>query len=436
MAPPHRSESLRNPPRDQHHASHGNSFTSTAMGHNGSSHRGGGNLERRGHSDGDLLANTLQAPPRHRQGSGFDAASWTELLNHSPEGVDQGRENYDISARRRAMVVEDRRRRLSEHLEGQARRRYSGERGMHRGFPPSRQHADRPLARPLPFGPLEGTAQPTAANSASSDRPPISDGDNRQYGGSREIKLPVWQPDEEISNCPICGNSFTFWYRKHHCRKCGRVVCANCSPHRITIPRQFIVHPPEGGPASPEIKKRNGIDVVDLTGDDEQPPQASQRPMSSDRRIDPALGGGQEVRLCNPCVPDPNPLPHMHPYAPSQRGYPQRNASGSAGQGEERTSGARGWQTLDTLPSLTNRSHFPSPGHHSDRSELFRTEASPFGPPSSRPVNQTARSSAQAMAPPQMPTAYGSAPDQISQQVSRLEFLRLNIIPDLNLALS
>ncbi|KAF2840975.1 hypothetical protein M501DRAFT_902973, partial [Patellaria atrata CBS 101060] len=50
-----------------------------------------------------------------------------------------------------------------------------------------------------------------------------------------------WQPDNEASICPVCGVSFTFWLRKHHCRKCGRVVCDNCSTHRITIPRQFVV---------------------------------------------------------------------------------------------------------------------------------------------------------------------------------------------------
>ena len=429
MAPPQRPESLRHPARDQHHGRHGHSFTSTAMGQNGPSHRRGETLERRGHSDGDLIANGVRGPPRQRQGSGFDAAAWTELLNHSLEVVDQGQDNYDVSARRRAMMVEDRRRRLSEHMEGQARRRISGERGTHRGFPPSRQESGPPLNGPLPFGPLERNAGSTTANSLSFGRPRISDGDNRQYGSSRDIKLPIWQPDEEISNCPICGNAFTFWYRKHHCRKCGRVVCANCSPHRITIPRQFIVHPPDASPASPEIKKRNGIDVVDLTGDDDQQPQASQRPMSSDYRIDPALGGGQEVRLCNPCVPDPNPLPHMHPYVPSPRAYPQRNASGSAGQGEERISGVQGWQAHDTLPSLTNRSHFPSPNHHSDRRAISQTESRPFGSPNSRPVNQTARSSAHAMAPPPMPTAYGSAPDQASQQVSRLEFLRFKHQP-------
>lgn len=70
-------------------------------------------------------------------------------------------------------------------------------------------------------------------------------------------------------------------------RKCGRVVCANCSPHRITIPRQYIVRAPE------ELRlSRAGLS--DLTGDDD----------GSGSRFDlyfnPALGGGEEVRVCNP----------------------------------------------------------------------------------------------------------------------------------------
>ena len=38
--------------------------------------------------------------------------------------------------------------------------------------------------------------------------------------GRREsdIVLPAWQPDSEVAQCPVCGNHFSFWYRKHHCR--------------------------------------------------------------------------------------------------------------------------------------------------------------------------------------------------------------------------
>lgn len=30
--------------------------------------------------------------------------------------------------------------------------------------------------------------------------------------------IPTWQPDSDVSNCPVCDAQFTFWYRKHHCR--------------------------------------------------------------------------------------------------------------------------------------------------------------------------------------------------------------------------
>ncbi|PYH43615.1 phosphatidylinositol-3-phosphate-binding ubiquitin-protein ligase [Aspergillus saccharolyticus JOP 1030-1] len=114
-----------------------------------------------------------------------------------------------------------------------------------------------------------------------------------------EYVRPRWQPDAEVTNCPICGAAFSFWYRKHHCRKCGRVVCASCSPHRITIPRQFIVRDPARSPAGLLVPPRAASAIQ--SGEDD--------PAHSPTTLNPALGGGEEVRLCNPCVPDPNPEP-------------------------------------------------------------------------------------------------------------------------------
>jgi hypothetical protein len=34
----------------------------------------------------------------------------------------------------------------------------------------------------------------------------------------QEILLPIWQPDSDVQNCPVCDKLFTMWYRKHHCR--------------------------------------------------------------------------------------------------------------------------------------------------------------------------------------------------------------------------
>jgi hypothetical protein len=35
---------------------------------------------------------------------------------------------------------------------------------------------------------------------------------------SSDIVLPRWQPDSEVTYCPICGTQFSFFVRKHHCR--------------------------------------------------------------------------------------------------------------------------------------------------------------------------------------------------------------------------
>ncbi len=47
----------------------------------------------------------------------------------------------------------------------------------------------------------------------------------------------VWELDSQVSHCPICRQGFQFILRrKHHCRKCGKVVCDKCSQHFFIIP--------------------------------------------------------------------------------------------------------------------------------------------------------------------------------------------------------
>lgn len=54
-----------------------------------------------------------------------------------------------------------------------------------------------------------------------------------------------WQPDEAVSLCPLCQRRFTWFYRKHHCRKCGQVVCSSCSSSYTSIPFAQIVRQPD-----------------------------------------------------------------------------------------------------------------------------------------------------------------------------------------------
>lgn len=137
-----------------------------------------------------------------------------------------------------------------------------------------------------PSNPGEGApAEATTIQTPTMNQPESEEQSPPRRNNS--IVLPRWQPDAEVTYCPICSTQFSWFNRKHHCRKCGRVVCANCSQHRITIPHEFIVHPPQD--TSPADRR----------------PSLSQR----DTEAASTTYGGTKVRLCNPCVPDPNTLP-------------------------------------------------------------------------------------------------------------------------------
>jgi hypothetical protein len=39
----------------------------------------------------------------------------------------------------------------------------------------------------------------------------------------------AWVPDCFADNCMLCEEEFSFFFRRHHCRSCGIVICSNCS---------------------------------------------------------------------------------------------------------------------------------------------------------------------------------------------------------------
>lgn len=57
---------------------------------------------------------------------------------------------------------------------------------------------------------------------------------------------PVWQDDYEVTQCYICNKPYNiFLNRRHHCRKCGKVVCGDCSQRFIRyFPNTPIIDDP------------------------------------------------------------------------------------------------------------------------------------------------------------------------------------------------
>ncbi|ODV84302.1 hypothetical protein CANARDRAFT_29187 [[Candida] arabinofermentans NRRL YB-2248] len=56
--------------------------------------------------------------------------------------------------------------------------------------------------------------------------------------------VPIWENDDDVLMCPLCNHTFTFFNRKHHCRKCGKIVCGDCSSTFTSyLPNTYVVSP-------------------------------------------------------------------------------------------------------------------------------------------------------------------------------------------------
>lgn len=51
-----------------------------------------------------------------------------------------------------------------------------------------------------------------------------------------------WEPDADVSACRGCDRRFTFFLRRHHCRRCGRIYCDACTAAREHLSADEIVY--------------------------------------------------------------------------------------------------------------------------------------------------------------------------------------------------
>lgn len=75
---------------------------------------------------------------------------------------------------------------------------------------------------------------------AVDDRSAPSSGAN----SSQQITSSVlWVPDHAVSRCTTCQTEFWLGRRKHHCRSCGQIFCADCSEYWAPLPDEKLFQP-------------------------------------------------------------------------------------------------------------------------------------------------------------------------------------------------
>ncbi|XP_067014667.2 myotubularin-related protein 3 isoform X2 [Anabrus simplex] len=59
----------------------------------------------------------------------------------------------------------------------------------------------------------------------------------------REAGPTLWVPDHAVNRCMGCDTEFWLGRRKHHCRNCGKIFCADCSENTVPLPREQLYDP-------------------------------------------------------------------------------------------------------------------------------------------------------------------------------------------------
>lgn len=104
-----------------------------------------------------------------------------------------------------------------------------------------------------------------------------------------------WVPDTQQSVCMVCQRErFTMFNRRHHCRRCGRLVCQACSERKMAV---------EGGPAE-EVRVCDQCYSFFHPGsdDEDEPDEDPSSPLSSPDDLDGTLQlpevTHQQIQLC------------------------------------------------------------------------------------------------------------------------------------------
>lgn len=121
--------------------------------------------------------------------------------------------------------------------------------------PPKRFAKASPLTPPPSmhnsFDDLEGARsmkRHSTSGSGKLDLGAITEAEFGSEGFGKVTALPTrehWKPDSESQVCdePTCQRQFTYFNRRHHCRRCGFIFCDLHSMYAITLDQDANYHP-------------------------------------------------------------------------------------------------------------------------------------------------------------------------------------------------
>lgn len=58
-----------------------------------------------------------------------------------------------------------------------------------------------------------------------------------------KTSAPILIDEKNINKCSICHSIFSFFLRKYHCKKCGKVICDKCSKNKIVVEGSYRNYP-------------------------------------------------------------------------------------------------------------------------------------------------------------------------------------------------